>query len=140
MKTRLTILGLGVVLGLAQCTKEEEPTIALGQKIELQAQQSARVATASAPVQLTITKLTDSRCPVGVYCFQSGWADVEVELRDKAGAVQQAALCLGGCLNDSAAVVLNAEPYWLRLTAVVPYPSATARLGPQTATLYLSRQ
>ncbi|UYZ62836.1 hypothetical protein [Hymenobacter weizhouensis] len=141
MKTLLLLLGFWVLLGLVQCTKDEDPAVVkLGQKIELKKDQSVQVVTAKAPVQLTVTEITDSRCPSGVNCVAPGQADVSVELRDGAGAVQKATLCLGSCSNDSAAVVLDAVPYWLRLTDVNPYPSANARFGPQTATLYLTQQ
>ena len=128
------------MLGLVQCTKDQEdPAVALGEKIELKVQQTGRVATATAPVQLTVTQLLEARCPANVDCVSPGSVDVTVELRDKAGK-QQAALCLGECRNDSAAVVLDAVPYWLRLTSVDPYPATNARFAYQTATLYLTRR
>ncbi len=124
-----------------QCSKKDSDQVAeLNQTIKLQNKQSTTVKAVGTDVQLTVTKISDSRCPSDVTCVWQGAATVNVELRDRAGTLQATDLCLGGCQNDSAAVVLDAVPYWLCLTAVDPYPLASAPSPNQTAALRLTRQ
>ncbi|HEX8425270.1 hypothetical protein [Hymenobacter sp.] len=141
MKTLLFLLAIWGLLGLMQCSKKDSDQVAaLDQTIKLQNKQSTTVKAVGTDVQLTVTNIADSRCPSDVTCVWGGQANVNVELRDKAGTMQAADLCLGACQNDSAAVVLDAVPYWLCLTAVDPYPVASAPLPIRTATLRLTRQ
>lgn len=141
MKTLLFLLAVWGLLGLMQCSKKDSDQVAaLNQTIKLQNKQSTTVKAVGTDVQLTVTNIADSRCPSDVECFAAGQATVNVELRDKAGALQATDLCLGGCQNDSAAVVLDAVPYWLCLTAVDPYPVSSAPSPTKTAALRLTRQ
>ncbi len=143
MKTLLFLLTVWGVLGLVQCKKDADVGMGLDQDIKLKLKQRVTVTASDAGVQLTLTELSDSRCPSDVNCVWGGEALAKVELRDAAGVVQNAALgCLGsGKCRDSAAVVLDAASYWLVLTAVTPYPSRTApQPSPKMATLRLTRQ
>jgi hypothetical protein len=143
MKTLLFLLAIWGLIGLVQCSKKDSDQVAaLNQAIKLQNKQRTTVKAVGTDVQLTVISISDSRCPTDVTCVWQGEAAAEVELRDATGAVQNATLCLGDCTgkNDSAAVVLDAVPYWLRLTAVDPYPSSTIKPSAQAVTLYLNRQ
>lgn len=141
MKTLLFLLAIWGLLGLVQCSKKDSDQVAaLDQTIKLQNKQSTTVKAVGTDVQLTVTKISDSRCPSDVTCVWAGQANVNVELRDQAGTLQATDLCLGACQNDSATVVLDAVPYWLTLTAVDPYPVSSAPSPTQTAALRLTRQ
>ena len=139
MKTLLFLLGVWAMLGLMQCKKDAAALP--DQTIALQLQQRVWVSGAGAGVEVTLTRLTDSRCPTEAVCVWQGQANVEVSLRDATNRAQSVALCLGACRNDSAAVVLNTVPYWLRLTDVSPYPTLRVPpTGPSVATFRLTRQ
>lgn len=142
MKTLLFLLTVWGLLGLMQCSKKDAEQLTLNDTIKLQSKKSTTVKAADSNVQLTVSGISDSRCPANLQCIWAGEAVVDVELRDAIGAVQNASLCLGDCQgkNDSATVVLNAIPHWLTLTAVEPAPSNAGTSSPQTASLRLSRQ
>lgn len=139
MKLLLFLLALWAVLGLVQCKKDT--SVEPNQEFSLAQGQSVRIGDGGSEVELAVTVLSESRCPTDVDCIWGGQANVKAELRGGSGATQNAALCLGVCTNDSAAVLLNATPYWLVLKAVTPYPSLKRRLPIRpAATLLLVRR
>ncbi len=118
------------------CRKAIEPSPK--QDLTLVYQQPTTVA-ANGAVRATLTNVYDSRCPSDVVCIVGGAAAVTVELTDAANT-QKVAISLGVISQsvytpDSAAVVLNQRPYWLRLLSVNPYPSTKS--GNQVKTAFL---
>lgn len=137
MKTLLVLVLFWAALGLVQCQKNDVTPVIDG-TVKLRASQSATFKTAGKSVLLRVAKLSDSRCPTNMQCIWQGQALAEVELRGATGDAQLTSLCLGACQNDSAAVVIEAVPYWLVLASVDPYPSAATASKPSTATLRLT--
>lgn len=84
-------------------------------------------------VQATLTELADSRCPSDVVCIWAGTIAATVTFTD--GSTTQAVRLgyqkLYG--QDSTAVVLAGNGYWLRLLDAQPYPSTTNGSLPRTA-------
>lgn len=139
MKLLLFLLALWAVLGLVQCKKDT--SIEPNQEFSSAKGQTVRVAAEGSEVDLSVTDISDSRCPSDVVCVWAGQANVKVEMSGGSGAKQNVALCLGACANDSAAVAVNTVPYWLILKAVSPYPALKQNLPvPQKATLLLARR
>lgn len=136
MKPLLSLLGLCTILSLVQCKKDT--AIAPNEDFSLAVNKATQVAAEDARLEVAVTELSESRCPTDVDCTWQGQASVKVELRGGGQPVQTAALCLGACRNDTAAVVVNAVPYWLVLKAVTPYPAKNQSvLVRQMATLRL---
>ena len=94
-------------------------------------------------VQVTLTEVSDSRCPADVQCIVAGYVAVAIGLSDGKAGPQSLRLCLGcNARNqpdtiDSVAVTLHQKPYWLRLLAVRPAPANLRSTPPPVATLRL---
>lgn len=137
----VSILPLLAGGALTACKKDApSPKPSTSSTFDLLYKQPAAVA-AGAPVQATLVAVNDARCPSNVQCIWAGYVAVAVELTDDT-ATQTARIALGykylpAYSADSVAVVLNKQPYWLRLLAVGPYPAYPANGQAQTATLRL---
>ncbi|GAB3233722.1 hypothetical protein GCM10027346_22030 [Hymenobacter seoulensis] len=138
MKALLFWLALGSTLGLVQC-KHEAAAPADG-AVQLRATESKAVRASDKTVELTLLNISDSRCPANTDCIWQGQANATVEVRGSLGGRQAATLCLGACKNDSAAVEVDAVPYWVHLESVEPYPSVANQAEPKTATFRLTRR
>lgn len=134
---------------LVACQKDDsagESVSATG--FEVAHQKTASVSmTGAEAVQITLKNVTDSRCPSNVNCFWAGNVQTTIEIKTAAEPAQTADLCLGSCKTgkpfsqrDSTTVLVNSKPYWLHLTAVNPYPSASSDNTPKTASLRLVPQ
>ncbi|MGV3539075.1 MAG: hypothetical protein ACO1OQ_04650 [Rufibacter sp.] len=81
---------------------------------------------------LTLTQVTDSRCPKNVMCIRYGSAVAEVTVQDSRGNSAKQQLYLGEALAepnnrgfrsaDSVDVALGSKKYLLVLQEVQPYP------------------
>jgi len=115
------ILCLGLMAG---CKSENVDTLALGSDFPLTVKQQAQIS----DLQLTLTNVSDSRCPQNVNCFRAGEVVVDLSLN----AQQSVKMCLGDCQvvgrkapvsQDTVEVSVNQQKYLIVLKQVNPYPT-----------------
>ncbi len=132
------ILGIALAGALLLCQCAEEPlrppdvtlgeqfTVGLGQTVELQGE------------NLSITfsgVLQDSRCPMDVYCFWAGLAEIEVQLVRKSGDRAQLDLALlgGTRYNTPNPYTFDTFGYRFALLRLDPYPTGAHIFKPSSA-------
>jgi len=83
-----------------------------------------RVALADAPVELALTGLNDSRCPIGAVCIRAGEAVLDLEVSIEQAAPQKIELTLkAGQPELAVAAVATVGAYRIDATRLDPYPT-----------------
>jgi hypothetical protein len=112
MKTYLTCI-LFIAGFLAGCQKDQDNgSFILNQEVKLKA--GTLYTCPSDPFSVKITRITDSRCPEGVYCIWQGEATVYLEVKE----IQSGEVVLS-TVHQPVDTVNN---YVFKLMDVLPYP------------------
>jgi hypothetical protein len=109
----------------------EEPGPALGERFQLRAGRSARIA--GTPVEIPFERvLSDSRCAVDVVCIQAGEARVAFRLEERGRPTESFEL------DTDRARVAAVDGYQVELFAVLPQPRSTVRTDPRDYAVEIS--
>jgi hypothetical protein len=77
---------------------------------------------ASSATSLTLTEVSDSRCPINAICTTAGSALVKVKFMD-GNAEEVIELCLGECFTVVKTIKSKGVKYSISITELNPYPT-----------------
>ena len=131
------------MLMASTCQKDELSTaenIQLDSPFEIPL--NGKVSIDSENIELSLSEITDVRCPADVQCFWAGNAKLNLTMSTN-GTEKQLSLCIGQCDTryqkaDTVHVQYQDKPYNLILTEVKPYPGTGT--GKKSAVFILQKK
>ncbi len=140
MKSVNCIVILYTVL-LLSCNREEIDWIMINNSFTMAENERLKVVDNDGNLlHLTVSAVTDNRCPEDEICIRKGEALVKVLIEDTRNSQHEAVLCIGDCYpaqSDLRSFTLYNKEYFLQLLDVQSYPDARHRSAKQQVLMKL---
>jgi hypothetical protein len=125
-----TIVFLTFLTFIQACEKSDRTNSNLIGEHFLATNQAKTVDGKGKSILLTLTDLSDSRCPINANCIWQGVATATIKFKDDTKE-QTITLCVGGCnivaKPNVESIVLNNITYQIKLEDVTPYPGTVTK-------------
>ncbi len=134
------IIVLLIVLTAFQACKKQNGEGASG-TYNLKLNETTTIPTGGSEGTITVTGINDTRCPANAICITLGSAIVNVKINDKDGE-KTLTLNLNDSTrpeNDAIITTINDVRYFIKVTAVNPFPDTSNTSQPKTVTIVISK-